>query len=50
MWGKFGQYVFINPDKQSIVIMTSLEELDEEYHIDINKATSIADQVNKCLN
>lgn len=49
MWGKFGQYVFINPEKQSIVVMTSLEELDEEFHIDINQATSIADRVNKCL-
>lgn len=50
MWGKSGQYVFINPDKQSIVVITSLEELEEEYHIDINKATSIADGVNKCFN
>jgi len=50
MWGDGGQYVFLIPDKNAMVVMTSLEQVDSKHAVWIEDATRIVDMINKTMN
>ncbi len=50
MWGHGGQYVFLIPEKNAIVVMTSLEQVSSEHAVWVEDATNIVDMINKTMN
>lgn len=49
MWGHGGQYVFLIPEKNAMIVITSLEQLAAEFAVWVDDAASIADRINACL-
>ena len=45
MWGNGGQYVFLIPDKQAMVVFTSIEQLAYEFTVQPEKASTIVDRI-----
>ena len=50
MWGRGGQYVFLIPDKNAMVVITSVEQIDAENAVWMDDATSIVDKIVQTLN
>ena len=49
MWGHGGQYVFLIPEKNAVVVITSLEQLAAEHAVWVDQAASIVDDINATL-
>lgn len=45
MWGHGGQYAFIIPEKDMLVIITSLPQIDDDVNIPISKIIGIVDRI-----
>lgn len=45
MWGHGGQFAFIVPDKDMIVVMTSIPNTQGDYQIDANEALKVVDKI-----
>ena len=49
MWGHGGQYVILIPEKNAIVVITSLEQIAAEFSVWVDDAMAIADRIKACL-
>ena len=49
MWGHGGQYVFLIPEKNAMVVITSIEQLADEIGIFYDDATDIVDKIKATL-
>jgi CubicO group peptidase (beta-lactamase class C family) len=45
MWGHGGQYAFIVPEKNMLVVFTSLSQVDDDVNISVDKIIGIVDSV-----
>ena len=50
MWGAGGQFAFIVPGKNLIVIMTSFPNTTGEYEIQVNRALEVVDKIIEASN
>ncbi len=50
MWGHGGQYVFLIPEKNAMVVITSLEQIESDSRIDVREATSLVDRIKATMN
>jgi CubicO group peptidase (beta-lactamase class C family) len=45
MWGHGGQYAFVIPDKNMLVVITSLVQVDDDIALPLEKITEIVDRI-----
>jgi hypothetical protein len=50
MWGHGGQFVFIHPDKNAMVVFSSLEQVEGGFELTVDKAMGIADRILATMN
>jgi CubicO group peptidase (beta-lactamase class C family) len=50
MWGHGGQFAFVVPSHQLVIVMTSIPNTQGEYQIDSDEAMSVVDMVIQAVN